>query len=271
MRRSWRGFKLLGRRSPDAGIVVLTFSLCFAASVSAQPRSGSPAGVALEPAGTAAPESPEDLAGSCARQLASTIQSHYDAVADFSASFRQQTRSVTLGNTSLGADAPSSGTVQFAKPGKMRWRYELPTPSQVISNGTILWIYDSTTREAQRLPVTEGYLTGAALEFLLGDGKILDEFNVGAASCVPDDQDALELRLLPKKPSSFESLGLRAKRESGEILGTSLVDLFGNETSISFSDVRTNVHPSASTFEFEVPDGVRVIDLISAGQTSGSP
>ncbi len=192
------------------------------------------------------------------------IQSYYDAVDDFSASFRQQTRSVVLGNTSLGADAPTTGTVQFAKPGKMRWRYESPAPSQVISDGVILWIYDPATREAQRLPVTEGYLTGAALEFLLGDGKILDEFNVEAVSCAPDDQDTLELRLLPKKPSSFESLGLRAKRKTGEILGTSLVDLFGNETSIWFSDARTNVHPAASTFTFEVPDGVQIIDLTAA-------
>jgi len=142
----------------------------------------------------------------------------------------------------------------------MRWRYESPTPSQVISDGKILWIYDAGTREAQRLPVTDGYLTGAALEFLLGDGNILEEFNVEAASA----QDTLELELIPKQAASFESLGLRAKRETGEILGTSLVDLFGNETVISFSDARINLHPAASTFVFEVPKGVAVIDLISA-------
>jgi outer membrane lipoprotein carrier protein len=243
-------------------------SLGFAVSGSAQQPAGSALagpepGEAGKPGHRAGPAASAERTDSCAERLATTIQSYYDAVDDFSATFHQQTRSVTLGNASLGADAPSSGTVQFAKPGKMRWRYESPTPSQVISDGTILWIYDSAMREVQRLPVTEGYLTGAALEFLLGEGKLLDEFEVEASSCVPDDQNALELELLPRQAASFESLGLRANRETGEILGTSLVDLFGNETSISFSDARINLRPPASTFVFEIPTGVRVIDLIA--------
>jgi len=205
-----------------------------------------------------------DLKNACAERLAITIQAYYDAVDDFAASFLQKTRSVTLGNASLGSDAPSSGTVQFAKPGKMRWRYETPSVSQVISDGRILWIYDAEAQEAQRLPVADGYLTGAALEFLIGDGKILEEFDVEVTSCEPDAQDTLELKLLPKQAASFESLGLRAKRQTGEILGTSLIDLFGNETRISFSDTRINLHPDASTFVFEAPKGVSVIDLIPA-------
>ena len=200
----------------------------------------------------------------CAEQFVAAIQSHYESVDDFSANFEQRTQSVMLGNTKLGADAPSSGFVQFAKPGKMRWRYETPTQSLVISDGKILWIYDVTAKEAQRLPVTEGYLTGAALEFLLGEGNILDEFDVEASSCVPDAQDAVELTLTPKQPASYESLGLRAKRTTGEILATSLVDLFGNQTFISFSDTRINLHPKASTFRFEVPNDVKVIDLMPA-------
>lgn len=221
-------------------------------------------GLVLVLVATFAVTSPANASESCAERLAATIQSHYESVDDFSANFEQTTQSVMLGKTSLGADAPSSGFVQFAKPGKMRWRYETPTQSLVISDGKILWIYDVTAKEAQRLPVTEGYLTGAALEFLLGEGKILDEFNVVASSCVPDAQDAVELRLTPKQPASFESLGLRAKLATGEILATSLVDLFGNRTFISFSNIRINLHPKASTFRFEVPSDVRVIDLTPA-------
>ena len=212
------------------------------------------AGSAVKPVGTEP----------CAERLAAVIQAHYESVDDFSANFRQRTQSVMLGKASLGADAPSTGFVQFAKPGKMRWRYETPAKSLVISDGKILWIYDPEAREAQRLPVTEGYLTGAVLEFLLGEGKILDEFEVEVSSCVPDAQDALELTLIPKERASYESLGLRAHRLTGEILATSLVDLFGNRTVISFSDTRINLHPDASTFRFEIPSSVQVIDLVPA-------
>lgn len=205
-------------------------------------------------------DTPEQRA-SCATRFATAVQTHYEKVNDFAANFEQQTRSVTLGNASLGADAPSSGTVQFKKPGKMRWRYESPMPSLVISDGKTLWIFDENVGEAQRLPVTEGYLTGAALEFLLGDGKILDEFEVDVATCKPDEQDTVELTLRPKRPASYEFLTLRANPESGEILSTGLVDLFGNRTDISFRDARANLDPPAATFTFEPPAGVQVIDL----------
>lgn len=198
----------------------------------------------------------------CAVDLARTIQARYDAVRDFSASFRQQTRSVTLAGASLGADAPSEGSVVFAKPGRMRWQYQTPVPSLVVSDGVILWLYDPSTQEAQRLPVTEGHLTGAALQFLLGEGQLLESFEVSTPSCTPAADGTLELALDPKQDASYESLGLRANLASGEIVSTELVDLFGNRTSISFSNPRTNRDPNPRTFRFEAPDGVQVIDLV---------
>jgi outer membrane lipoprotein carrier protein len=200
--------------------------------------------------------------GDCAIDFASVVQAHYESVSDFRASFRQVTRSITLGQASLGADAPSHGVVQFAKPGKMRWHYLAPVESLVVSDNEIMWIFDPVRGEAQRLPVTDGYLTGAALEFLLGDGQILEEFEVSTSSCIPDSSGMLRLKLVPRKPASFEYLGLTAKLGTGEISGTELIDLFGNETSISFSEMRTNLNPTDGTFEFEVPDGVQVIDLV---------
>lgn len=260
-------------RRPVALFGLIVSMLClglFATStaLATEPENSASAGTQsspqTEPDGAGASAAALAPKNGCAEPLANAIQSYYDAVDDFAASFKQQTRSVTLGDMSLGSDAPHTGTVEFAKPGKMRWRYVTPSPSQVISDGEILWIYDETAREAQRLPVMDGYLTGAALEFLLGDGKILEEFTVEAASCEPDSEGTLELKLLPKQAASFESLGLRANRESGEILVTSLVGLFGDETTISFSDARINLHPDPATFAFEAPSGVAIIDLTSA-------
>ncbi|MFT5444141.1 MAG: outer membrane lipoprotein carrier protein [Myxococcota bacterium] len=217
------------------------------------------------PGDTEAPASREGAGAEpvdCATMLAATIQAHYETVNDFSADFEQQTKSVTLASASLGDDALSTGTVVFSKPGKMRWQYLAPTPSQVISNGSVLWIFDSVAREAQRLPVTEGYLTGAALEFLIGDGEILEDFDVTAASCEPNARNAVQLKLLPKQAAGYESLSLEAASDTGEIYVTSLVDLFGNETRISFKNTKTNLAPDATHFDFEVPADVRVFDMV---------
>ena len=197
----------------------------------------------------------------CAAQVADRVQSHYDSIKDIQGRFTQVTQSVTLGSAALGADAPSKGEVQLAKPGKMRWVYEAPAPSVVVSNGSTLWIYDPTAREVQRLPVSEGYLAGAALEFLLGDGKLKESFEIRAASCTPDGDGAIALELLPRQPASYERLGMRVSAEDGSILASDLVDLFGNRTRITFSDVRTNLSPDPSVFVFQVPEGVSLIDL----------
>ncbi len=42
---------------------------------------------------------------------------------------------------------------------------------------------------------------------------------------------------------------------------TRIVDLLGNETTVDFSDIEVNQTPDASTFEFDPPAGVNVIDL----------
>ena len=89
-----------------------------------------------------------------------SIQRRYEAVRDLSADFVQTTRSVALGGP--GSAATSHGTVVFAKPGKMRWAYDDPEPSLVVSDGHWLWIYDPAHQEVQklagrrRLPVGSG-------------------------------------------------------------------------------------------------------------------
>ena len=61
--------------------------------------------------------------------------------------------------------------------------------------------------------------------------------------------------------SSYEYLLLNVARSSGEVLETSVVDLFGNATTIAFLDAKTNTAPAASIFEFEPPADAQVIDL----------
>jgi outer membrane lipoprotein carrier protein len=194
----------------------------------------------------------------CATEAARAVQRHYESVRDLEAAFQQTTRSVALGTGAAAATSRSSGRVVFAKPGRMRWSYDEPRPSLVVSDGTTLWIYDPEAREAQRLPVTQGYLTGAALAFLFGEGDLLAEYDVRAESC---GDVVAELELVPRKDASYERLGLRVVRATGEVRASRIRDLFGNLTEVVFEDLRTNQDPPNTTFEFEPPDDVRVIDL----------
>jgi outer membrane lipoprotein carrier protein len=195
----------------------------------------------------------------CADEIAARVQDYYDSVRDFAADFEQTTHSVGFASALPGSAAPARGQMILAKPGKMRWSYTHPEASLVVSDGTTLWLYSPGLAEAQRLPVIRGYLNGAALQFLLGDGKLLEAFRISASGCGGDSR--VELDLEPREPASYERLGLTVLAETGEVVATGIVDLFGNRTQISFEQVRRNQDPSPELFRFEPGPEVEVIDM----------
>ncbi|MCH2187481.1 outer membrane lipoprotein carrier protein LolA [Myxococcota bacterium] len=200
--------------------------------------------------------------GAKSRAVAAAVQAHYDTVKTFSADFEQVTESVVLGTPMLEDEendpSASRGRVLFAKPGKMLWHYQKPEESWVIADGKLLWLYDVGAGQATRMPVGQEILAGAALQFLLGDGNLLDSFRIHAFSCAGA---SVALTLEPLRPASYEQLGLVARAETGEISETSIVDLFGNRTRIRFSEVSTNQPIPSERFLFSVPEGVEVIDF----------
>jgi outer membrane lipoprotein carrier protein len=207
-------------------------------------------------ASLAAADAPAGSPLACADSTANALQRRYEAVRDLEAGFEQTTRSVSLGQR--GATTTSRGSVVFAKPGRMRWTYVEPEPSLVVSDGKELWIYDPAHREAQRMVVSEAYLSGAALSFLLGEGEILRDFHVKALEC--GDSSAL-LDLVPRQPATYERLQARIDPRSGELLETTVIDLLGNSTTVALRDLRVNRDPDAALFRFDPPPGVQVLEL----------
>ena len=195
----------------------------------------------------------------CATLIASRVEQRYAKVKDLSAHFEQTTRRAALGGAA-GDAIVARGDVLFAKPGKMRWSYESPEPSLVVSDGSTLWIYDPAAREVQKLPLAAGYLSSAGVQFLLGEGKLHEEFRVTATGC---DDPIVTLDLLPRREAQYERLELRVDRASASVRETTVVDLFGNRTTITFGQLRENTGPAADSFSFAPPAGVRVISVPS--------
>jgi hypothetical protein len=108
------------------------------------------------------------------------------------------------------------------------------------------------------LPVDQGFLSGTAIQFLLGEGRILESFFVAAESC---EGEEISLDLRPKQSASYERLVLRVDKGSGEILATAVMDLFGNRTDVVFEKVERNRSPSDALFRFEPSEDDRVLRL----------
>jgi outer membrane lipoprotein carrier protein len=222
------------------------------------PRSWLPIALSLlaSSAFAAEPAAP-GRAKDCAEAVALRVQHHYDAVRDLRARFVQTTQQVALGSSGGGV-LESRGEVVFAKPGRMRWSYESPAPSLVVSDGQTLWIYDPEAREVQQLPLGPGFLSGAALQFLLGEGKLLEDFSVAAQGCGGPE---VRLVLTPRRDSQYENLELRADPKSGAVRETVVVDLLGNRTTIALSELRSNASPDSALFRFVPPEGTRVLSV----------
>ncbi len=165
---------------------------------------------------------------------------------------------VSLGMAPAESGPPTSGEVSFAKPGKMRWSYETPEKSLVVTDGEELWLFEPERQEAQRLRSSQGFLSGAALQFLLGQGNMARDFRVRALACA-DGEATLEL--VPKKVEAYEKLEIRVDPGTGEIKETAVFDLVGNVTRVVFEDVRTNTGLTDDLFRFAPPTGVRVVEV----------
>lgn len=225
--------------------------LCLVAARAAASGAGASEGASE---GDAAPPGAQP---GCAEQLAVRVQQRYERIRDLSARFEQVTERVSLG----GAGAPAEiarGVVTLAKPGRMRWSYREPEPSLLVSDGDTVWTYDPGLGEVQRFAVTAGLLEGAAVQFLLGRGRILEEFDVRGGPC---DAETAELVLVPKEDASYQRLDITVETETGRVTGTSVWDLFGNVTRVRFADIRTDQDPPPETFVFEPPPGARVLDV----------
>jgi len=187
------------------------------------------------------------------------VQKRYEGIRDLRARFVQKTRAVSIGSQAAEPTV-SQGTVVVAKPSRMRWSYETPEPSLVVSDGKTLWIYDPGFGEVQKLAADGGAFSGAALQFLLGKGDLEKEFTIRLLSC---EAHAVELELTPREPASYEKLHIVVDPATGNVSRTRVDDLVGNSTVVEFTDLQVNLDPPAKTFRFDPPAGVRVIELSS--------
>jgi outer membrane lipoprotein carrier protein len=221
-------------------------------------RAGGAEATAPEPAEAQAHSAP---APSCLDRAVDALQARYEHVTDLRAHFVQTTRAAYTG--AIAPDPVTSrGHMVVAKPARMRWVYEEPEESVVVSDGETLWIYDPAFKEAQRLPVGEGFLSGAAVQFLLGEGDLRRDFAITLVTC---DAGAAQIELVPRTPASYEKLRIAVDPATGSVTRTEIVDLVGNHTVLELSQLETNVRPDPAVFRFVAPEGVSVVELEPAG------
>jgi outer membrane lipoprotein carrier protein len=209
------------------------------------------AGPAAEPAATPTKNVP-DLP-----TVLDRMQKRYDQAKDFHARFSQNYSRAVVGRATL-----STGAITFKKPGRMRWDYDKPEPRMFLSNGQVLWLYEPSEKQAFKQDLKTSQLP-AALAFLMGKGKITDEFDVAF------DKDAKQgrpgdfrLALLPKQPqSAYKSILFIVDPKEFLVRESVLVDSQGNTNHFTFDGLEVNGKVADAVFKWTPPAGVRVVDM----------
>ncbi|MGN6667007.1 MAG: outer membrane lipoprotein chaperone LolA [Trinickia sp.] len=149
----------------------------------------------------------------------------------------------------------SSGTFEFARPGKFIWTYEKPYVQVLQADGDNFYVYDKDLNQVT-IRKLGGALGASPAAILFGSNDLDKNFTLRDAG-VKGGIDWLELT--PKaRDTQFQSVGIGFR--DGNLEAMELHDVFGNVTLLTFSNIQKNPPLKSDAFKFTVPKGADVIN-----------
>ena len=148
----------------------------------------------------------------------------------------------------------TSGTMQFSRPGRIRWSYEKPYEQLIVGDGEKLWVYDKDLNQVTVKAITQA-IGGSPAALLAGSNDIEKDFRIVSSGT----QDGLEwLEAVPRSnESTFQKVRMGFGKAGLEAMD--LTDGFGQLTVVRFNNILRNPKLSPDIFRFTPPKGADVI------------
>lgn len=183
------------------------------------------------------------------------VQGLYDKTTTFQSPFTQEF-TATLHNKKVR----STGTVTFAKPGKMLFDYKDPAGNRVVSDGAILRVYDASAKQMYEQAVDKAQYA-SALGFLVGGAKLQDTFRFqsfdGATMSFPGGSVLVGTPM--KDMPSVKKLLLYVDDATSQVRRVLVVDGQGNKNRFDFTAPRVNEPVAEDAFRFTPPPGTNLV------------
>ncbi len=199
-------------------------------------------------------------------QAVSNVQKFYDQSQTFKADFSQEYLAKAYNQTKQ-----STGHVTFAKPGKMEWVYDTPKDNRIVSDGTTLWVYDATNKQAIKQNVKQSALP-SVLSFLSGQGNLNNDFNF---QIFPGEQMGFPggyvLVGTPKTPNpSVAKVLFYVDAATSQVRRGMVIDAQGNRNRFDFKNPQVNMPVAQTQFVYSPGPGVTVINGSNIAGPQGS-
>lgn len=151
----------------------------------------------------------------------------------------------------------STGTFEFARPGRFRFDYRKPFEQTIVADGQMLWLYDvdlnqvTVRKQAQVLGATP-----AALIASTPDLRTLQaDFQLANAP----DRDGLQWVEATPKNRDAQVQSVKVGFRGSDLAALEILDGFGQRSVLTFTSVQANVTPDAGRFQFRPPPGADIL------------
>lgn len=190
-----------------------------------------------------------------AATVVNNVQVFYDKTASFSSDFAQM-YIVKAYNTTKS----STGHVVFLKPGKMDWTYNEPAGNRIVSDGSLLRVYEASNKQMYEQPVNQSQYP-AALAFLTGQGKLATLFNF---QLLPGTQTQFPGGYVlvgdPVQPTpAYTKVLFYVDGATWQVRRVLILDGQGNRNRFDFSGAVINQPVAPTQFVFTPPPGTTII------------
>lgn len=187
--------------------------------------------------------------------LVERIEARYAKVQTLRMAFTQTVKSPLYG------DQSQTGTVAFARPGKMRWQFS-EEHKQYISDGSTMWMVLEQDKQVWRYA---NWDPAGSPESLLHSLDHLDElFSIVTQTSTAEGH---VLKLFPVAEGGVVNVLLELSPDL-DVRKVTLIDSMDTRTELVFTAVEVGVALPPETFTYTPPAGIEVID---ASLPTGSP
>ncbi len=183
------------------------------------------------------------------------VQAFYNASSSFRSDFDQK-----FWVKAYSTEKTSRGHVTFSKPGKMDWVYDDPHDNRVVSDGSVIKVYDAANKQMFEQPIDKSQYP-AALSFLTGTGQLSQSFDF---ELVCGDQmkfpGGYVLVGTPKQATpAYSKVLFYVDTATSQVRRVMVIDGQGNRNRFDFKNPQINLPVPASQFKFTPPPGTSVV------------
>lgn len=158
----------------------------------------------------------------------------------------------------------SSGYFELQRPQLFRWVVKEPFEQQIIADGVNLWQFDIDIEQINVSSLDQTLANSPAA--LLSQAQLDVATNYEVAAVKGQQEGVMIYHLMPRDPDALYEV-LIIEFNGDNLVALQVKDNLGQSTLVDFTNVVMNPEFEENHFEFEIPEGIDVIDSRESAET----